>query len=423
MAEKRRDDDAKIPAHWKLDEDVIANARSRKQIAGDFIDSLLDSRTRHLTSADAPDLVDRMANGLLTAVEVVSAYCKRAAYAHQLSNILLEIGFDGAISRAKELDDYFTANGTLIGPLHGIPVTLKDQFHVKGLGTSMGYVGWIGTFEGKKDTGKEKSFESEVVRELWSLGAVPIGKTTLVQTLWNAETNNNILGYTWNPWNQRLSSGGSSGGEGVLQALRGSAFGSGTDAGGSVSMPAAFQGRFSFKPSSSRIASGGIANSGQRQQVMPAVVGLMSNSLATLKLVFKSLLSTEPWLHDLYTLPIPWRVEREYSAEKEPGYQPAFGFFANGGVVTPHPPISRALSIVKNALEESGYQLLDWVPRQTTNPHKFMALSREGMDVRTPGRPFSSRASPSSLSSETCSRMANCAHLYLFSSLKRLLFI
>jgi amidase len=74
------------------------------------------------------------------------------------------------------------------------------------------------------------------------------------------ETNNNILGYTWNPYNQRLSSGGSSGGEGVMQALRGSAFGIGTDIGGSVSMPASFQGLFSLKPSSGRISFRDVAN-------------------------------------------------------------------------------------------------------------------------------------------------------------------
>jgi amidase len=93
---------------------------------------------------------------------------------------LLEIGFDNALTRAKELDDYFESNGKLFGPLHGIPVTLKDQFHVKGLETSMAFVSWIGTFEGKRGTGKERVFESELVRELWSLGAIPIGKVSRV---------------------------------------------------------------------------------------------------------------------------------------------------------------------------------------------------------------------------------------------------
>lgn len=210
-----------------------------------------------------------------------------------------------------------------MGPLHGLPVTFKDQFHVKGLGTTMGYVGWIDTFEGKKNTGKDKKFESEVVRELRSLGAIPIAKVGFMpgrgltclatadcvffRPLWcrvsgydctrrvhgaryadntptgqAPETNNNILGYTLNPWNQRLSSGGSSGGmnphrplqysrprvvrltilgEGALQALRGSAFGVGSDVGGSVSMPAAFQGVFGFKPSSGRIAFKDVASS------------------------------------------------------------------------------------------------------------------------------------------------------------------
>ncbi|SPQ27180.1 4d5488d3-8290-446a-b4cc-13cd47e22ab9 [Thermothielavioides terrestris] len=362
VADKLRADNAKIPEQWRLSADVIAAAKSRKQIAGDFIEDLLDSETLHITSADAPDLVAAMANGSLTAVQVVTAYSKRAAFAHQLSNLLLEIGFENALARAKELDDYFNTNNKLIGPLHGLPVTLKDQFHIKGLGTSMGFVGWIDTFEGKKGTGKEKIFESQVVQELWSLGAIPIGKTTLVQTLWAPETNNNILGYTWNPFNQRLSSGGSSGGEGVMQALRGSAFGLGTDVGGSVSMPASFQGLFSLKPSSGRISFRGVANTGPGQQVMPTTVGIMGRSVAVLKLVFKSLLSTEPWLRDPNTLPTPWRMEKEYDAERESGYKPAFGFMPHDGVVTPHPPISRALGIVKKALENSGYQLLDWVP-------------------------------------------------------------
>jgi amidase len=90
---------------------------------------------------------------------------------------------------------------------------------------------------------------------------------------------------------------------------------------------------------------------------MPTAVGIMSHSVGTLKLVFKSLLSTEPWLRDPNTLPIPWRAEKEYDAETEHDYKPAFGFMANDGVVTPHPPISRALGIVKKALEESGYQV------------------------------------------------------------------
>jgi len=98
----------------------------------------------------------------------------------------------------------------------------------------MGYVGWIGTFEGKKGTGKEKVFESEMTRELRNLGAVLYCKTSVPHTLMTGETVNNIIGYTWNPKNRNLASGGSSGGEGALIGLRGSPMGFGTDIGGSI---------------------------------------------------------------------------------------------------------------------------------------------------------------------------------------------
>jgi len=93
----------------------------------------------------------------------------------------------------------------------------------------MGYVGWIDTFEGEKGSGKERRFESQIVRDLRSLGAIPFAKTTLVQTLRSGETDNNILGYLYNILNTHLTAGGSSGGEGAIGALKGSAFGLGTD--------------------------------------------------------------------------------------------------------------------------------------------------------------------------------------------------
>jgi amidase len=88
----------------------------------------------------------------------------------------------------------------------------------------MGYVGWIGTFEGKKGTGKEKVFESEMVKMLRNAGAVLYCKTSVPHTLMSGETVNNIIGYTLNPKNRNLTAGGSSGGEGALIGIRGCKF-------------------------------------------------------------------------------------------------------------------------------------------------------------------------------------------------------
>jgi amidase len=98
-------------------------------------------------------------------------------------NCLHEIFFDSAIESAQKLDQYFEKHKKPMGPLHGLPVSLKDQFHVKGVETHMGYVGWIGTFQGEKGTGKEKVYESEMVKELRNLGAVLYVKTAVPHTL------------------------------------------------------------------------------------------------------------------------------------------------------------------------------------------------------------------------------------------------
>ncbi|KAL4941732.1 hypothetical protein BDV06DRAFT_212437 [Aspergillus oleicola] len=386
-SEKRDANMAKIPPGWILEPQVLEDGRSRHSIVGDYIEGLLDAKSRYVTDMDVPELVARMGTGALTAVEVVTAFCKRAAYAHQLSNLLLEVRFAEAIERAKELDNYFKKHKRLVGPLHGIPLTLKDQFHIKGLDTSMGFIGWIGTFEGEIGTGKDRNIESELVREFHSLGAIPIGKAP--------ETNNNILGYAFNPCNQNLSTGGSSGGEGAMQALRGSAFGIGTDIGGSVSMPASFQGVFSLKPSAGRISFKDVANTGKGQEVMPTVVGIMGRSVDTLQLILKSLLLMEPWLHDPYTVPMPWRPEKEYKPSNKLGYKPAFGFLTNDGVITPHPPISRAMEIVKEALQSQGHQLVDWEwphNKETIDIHSSIARGDGCYDVydavHLSGEPF-----------------------------------
>jgi amidase len=120
----------------------------------------------------------------------------------------------------------------------------------------MGYVGWIGTHEGNPNDPKHKTHMSELARELQSLGAVFYCKTSVPHTLMSGESNNNIMGYVWNPKNRNLSAGGSSGGEGALIGARGSPLGFGTDIGGSIRIPAAFNGLFGLRASAGRIPYG-----------------------------------------------------------------------------------------------------------------------------------------------------------------------
>ena len=94
---------------------------------------------------------------------------------------MLEINFEPALARAKELDQFYEKNGRPIGPLHGLPYTTKDQFHMKGLDTTMAYIGWIGTQGGCPRQSDKEDLESNLISELDDSGAVAIGKVLYPQ--------------------------------------------------------------------------------------------------------------------------------------------------------------------------------------------------------------------------------------------------
>lgn len=240
----------------------------------------------------------------------------------------------------------------------------------------MGYVGWIGTFEGQTGSGKEKVFESEMVRELRNSGAVLFCKTSVPHTLMIGETINNIFGYTWNPKNRNLSAGGSSGGEGALIGLKGSPVGFGTDIGGSIRIPAAFNGLYGIRPSTGRMPYEGMANSMDGQNTVLSVVGPLATSVPSLRLVMKALLAQKPWLHDPYVHELPWRYEEERAILELTGAigdaskvgKLSFGAFRTDGVVTPTPPVRRAIDIVTKAVQALGHEVIDWAPPS----HKYI---------------------------------------------------
>jgi amidase len=90
------------------------------------------------------------------------------------TNCLTEINFDNALTQAKRLDDHLRDHGELIGPLHGVPISLKDQFNVEGLDSTLGYVGRVG---------KPAFSNALLVDILQGLGAIVLAKTNLPQSI------------------------------------------------------------------------------------------------------------------------------------------------------------------------------------------------------------------------------------------------
>ncbi|KAL4242437.1 Amidase signature (AS) superfamily protein, partial [Abortiporus biennis] len=152
--------------------------------------------------ATASEIVKRIEKGEWTAVDVLESYIGRAVKAQEKTNCLTEILFEDARKQAKALDEEFARTGNLKGPLHGVPISFKDCFDIVGYDTTMGFTGGIN---------KPAKTNADILTVTKSLGAIPLAKTNLPQTMMFFECTNPIWGRTLNPFSEHHTSGGSSG--------------------------------------------------------------------------------------------------------------------------------------------------------------------------------------------------------------------
>lgn len=264
---------------------------------------LLTTEEVVITQTAPEHLVASLASGKYTSTTVATAFLRRAGLAQALANCISELLPEKAIARAKFLDDYFSKHGKPIGPLHGLPISAKEHIGMKDMGLNAGFISWW-DHKGEDD--------ALVLKILYNAGCVFYARTTQPQTLMHLETSNNLYGVTVNPFNSQLTSGGSSGGEGALIALRGSCLGLGTDIGGSIRSPSANCGLYGLRPSSYRIPMTGLSNTMRGQEQVVAVLGPLSTSLEGVKLFMKTVIRGKPWLNEPSLVPIPWRDQESY---------------------------------------------------------------------------------------------------------------
>lgn len=212
---------------------------------------------------DATHVLAQLASRKWSAVQVTSAFCKRAAIAQQLVNCLVDYFPEEALARAKELDDYMAREGKPIGPLHGLPFSIKGHMNVKGhdVGAGLGVVSWIG-----QRVAKEHAYILKIIEDA---GAIFFCRTTLPEAIMHLETNSPCWGHTLNPFNTALTPGGSSGGESALVACGGSPFGLGGDIGGSLRVPASHCGLYTIRMTTFRPPKTGGTNLTPGSEVSP----------------------------------------------------------------------------------------------------------------------------------------------------------
>jgi len=191
----------------------------------------------------ATELAARIRCRELSPVELMRNALARIEVVDPTLNCFCFVYPDEAMAKAREAEDTVTA-GRALGPLHGIPVAIKDLTPTKGKRTTLGsytHENWI----------PERN--AVIVDRLQAAGAIMVGKTTTPEFAYSSFTESPLWGTTYNPWDRTRTPGGSSGGSGAAVASGCVPLAEGTDMGGSVRIPAAWCGVVGLKPSLGRI--------------------------------------------------------------------------------------------------------------------------------------------------------------------------
>ncbi|KAL9091463.1 MAG: hypothetical protein Q9165_004849 [Trypethelium subeluteriae] len=374
-----------IPEKWRLTSE-ISSAQEQRDITGLFIEQYLSPREVEITNSNAVFIVKNTTTGAWKAREVLEAFCHRAALAHQMVPCLHEIFFNDALAEADALDTHYRTHGQPLGPLHGLPISLKDQLNIRNIDTTTGILSLIANRNtnpsssspspplSHNPTTLSPPSESTLVTLLRSLGAIPYVKTATPTASFASDTSSNLFPSPpfppalANPLNRLTSAGGSSGGEAALLALHGSPLGFGSDIGGSIRGPAALCGLVGLKPSQGRLPFLGIERLGDGQGAgVGFVVGPLGRCVEDVGMVVREVLGWEPWRWDPDVVEMGWRGEvfegvRRRALEGKGEERLCFGVLMDDGVVRPQPPARRAIEMVVKAVEALGHRVVEWKP-------------------------------------------------------------
>jgi amidase len=196
-----------------------------------------------ITQKSASELARAIRSKQLSSKAVVEAHLARIAEVNPKLNAIVQLTADSARKEADEADAAL-ARGEIKGPLHGVPMTIKDTLETTGVictGGTKGRANYV------------PKADATAVARLRAAGAIFLGKTNVPELAGAVETDNLVYGRTNNPYDLTRTPGGSSGGEAAIISSCGSPLGLGTDAGGSIRIPAHFCGLAAIKPTSGRV--------------------------------------------------------------------------------------------------------------------------------------------------------------------------
>jgi len=236
--------------------------------------------------SSAGELAAELAAGRLASRELLAHYLDRVERLNPAINAVVTLDTEGATARAAAADEAF-AKGGPTGPLHGLPITVKDAIATAGIRSTGGAV---------ELADHVPTEDAPAVAAVRRAGAVVFGKTNLPRWSGDAQSYNTMFGTTNNPWDLTRGPGGSSGGASAAVAAGLTSFEIGTDIGGSVRLPSHFAGVCGHKPSFGVVPQLGYLDhtTGGVTEADVNVFGPLARSVADLSLLFDVLAGPTP---------------------------------------------------------------------------------------------------------------------------------
>lgn len=300
-----------------------------------------------LGRVSAKELAAMIARGELSAVEAVEAAVERIEQVNPALNAVVIPRYDEARAEARAADER-RARGEPLGPLHGVPITVKESLDVAGTPSTFGLPSRARVVAERDDT---------YVARLRAAGAIVVGKTNVPQLLIYNETDNPLYGRSNNPWKLDRTPGGSSGGEAAILAAGGAALGLGTDWGGSLRTPAAFCGIASLKPTAGRTPDAGRYSLPFGQRAIVCQVGPLARHVEDVALALEILNGgREPAVEPPRPLGDPAAVN--VSALR-------VAYYVDDNLLPVAPAVRRAVIEAAGMLAGRGAQVVEWQPPDT----------------------------------------------------------
>lgn len=298
-----------------------------------------------LTLSSALDMAQHICEKKISPLELAELHLRKIERLNPKLNAFVQVDPERVRRHAWEAETA-VVHGQLLGPLHGVPLSIKSSIEVAGMKCEAGT---------RLRAGFTAAHDAPLVERLKRSGAVILGLTNTPELLMAWETDNSLYGRANSPWDLSRTPGGSSGGESAAIAAGMSAGGVGSDGGGSIRVPAHFTGICGLKPTSGRIPSTGHFPPSGGPFALLGVVGPMARTIADLKVLFEVMQGPDDG--DTCAAPVALRWPKQDEVQRL-----RVGYFEDDGRTPVTPEIRQAVRTAAEALSRRGFNVEPFRP-------------------------------------------------------------